>query len=74
MYYFHFLGNDGYAGSVIENDVPVLAVDFTVSVPPWASIIFLDIGSPSPLPFVLYEIIGVNIFSNCSGFMPHPLS
>lgn len=49
-------------------------MDDTDNEPLWASIIRLQIGSPNPEPFFLYDTSGKNISFNCSSVIPQPLS
>lgn len=43
-----------FSGHLIENVVKTPGSDFTVIVPPWASIACFTMERPRPVPFILF--------------------
>ena len=64
----------GLIGSVMTNSVPLPTVDSNLIEPECASMIFLEMASPSPVPDDLVEKFGTKIFSLFSLGIPEPRS
>ena len=65
-----------FTGKLNENVAPLLSALFSAHIlPPWASIIFLEINNPKPVPPVCdFEANFVNNFGNMLESIPWPLS